>query len=208
MLHWADGPLCAFDTESTGVDPKTARILQAAIVSQFPDGSIDEEHTLLKLINPGVPIPAEASAIHGITEHKLKDAWTSDQAIPYLCGLLYARSQKSGIPLVIYNAGYDLPLLLAEAERIEWALPPGFAPLILDPLVIDRALDKYRKGSRKLDAVAAHYHVPLKGSHDARADATANPGRDASPGGGLSSAARFRPPRPSGAAGALVSGVA
>ncbi len=176
--HWTEDTLVAFDCESTGTDPKTARILQAAFVTLDPEGILKEANHVL-YINPGIPIPAEASAIHGITVEKLADehAWDSATGIPYLFGIVSGRASFRGYPLVIYNACYDWPLLMAECARIQ-----GFdylgqpKPLFLDPLVIDRALDKYRKGSRKLEDVAKFYGVPLMGAHGAEADATATLG--------------------------------
>jgi DNA polymerase-3 subunit epsilon len=162
------------DFETTGVDPKTARILQAAIITNDPSGVIRDEDRVI-LIDPGVEIPAEASDIHGLTVEKLKalNAQPSISAVPYVAALLHARSYLRGFPVVIYNASYDFPLLLAELRRIDGLTHCLKQPLILDPLVIDRALDKYRKGSRKLEAVAAHYDVELDGAHDAGADARA-----------------------------------
>jgi DNA polymerase-3 subunit epsilon len=170
--HWADGSFVAFDCESTGIDPLTARILQAAIVLDDP-GPPAKQDARTFLINPGVPIPAEASAIHGITAEKLKDAWPSRQAIPCIAEALHATAVITGYPLVVFNAAYDWPLLLAAIRRLKRTPPADFNPLFLDPLVIDRAQDRYRRGSRKLEAVAAFYHVPLDSAHDALADAKA-----------------------------------
>ena len=173
--HWADGPWIGFDTETTGTDPATARILQAAVITDDPDDVLREEDRVL-LVNPGIPIPAEASAVHGITADKLEGAMPPADAIPYIVGTLQGRALHRNYPLVVYNASYDLPLLMAEGRRLQpwgWAVPTGFSPMILDPLVIDRALDKYRKGSRKLEAAAGHYGVKLAGAHDAAADARA-----------------------------------
>jgi DNA polymerase-3 subunit epsilon len=76
------------------------------------------------------------------------------------------------VPLVVYNAAYDLTLLREECLRY------GIAPLIdpapvVDPLVIDRAMDRYRKGKRTLEAAAEFYGVELTDAHDAEADAVA-----------------------------------
>lgn len=174
MTHWSEGPFIAFDTESTGVDPKTARILQAAIVTDDPTGFIQEDDRII-YIDPGIEIPVEASAIHGLTRERLAslDALPSISGIPFIAHLLRCRAEVRGFPLVIYNATYDFPLLLAELSRIDGLTHCNKQPLILDPLVIDRALDKCRKGSRKLEAVAAHYGVKLDGAHDAGADARA-----------------------------------
>jgi DNA polymerase III epsilon subunit-like protein len=77
-------------------------------------------------------------------------------------------------PLVIFNARYDLTVLDREARR------HGLLPLtdrrslfVVDPLMIDKWLDRYRKGSRKLDAICAHYGAVLDGAHDASYDAIA-----------------------------------
>jgi DNA polymerase-3 subunit epsilon len=76
------------------------------------------------------------------------------------------------MPLIAYNASYDLTVLDAELRR------HGHPPLtiggpVIDPLVLDRALDRYRRGSRKLAAACEHYQVRLDGAHDAAADALA-----------------------------------
>jgi DNA polymerase-3 subunit epsilon len=81
---------------------------------------------------------------------------------------LFAR----GIAVTIYNASYDLSLLAHEARRY------GIAPLqepapVVDPLVLDKAVDKFRKGKRTLEAAALHYGVSLIDAHDAGADAVA-----------------------------------
>src|SRR6202042_2174434 len=77
-----------------------------------------------------------------------------------------------GVPVVAYNAPYDFSLLNREAVR------DGVAPLaapspIVDPLVIDKAVDKYRRGKRTLEMTAAFYGVELADAHDAGADAIA-----------------------------------
>ena len=79
---------------------------------------------------------------------------------------------SAGIGVVAYNAAYDFTILNREAIRY------GFDPLelprpIIDPLIIDKQVDKYRKGKRTLEAASAHYGVELTGAHDASADAIA-----------------------------------
>ena len=70
------------------------------------------------------------------------------------CGSLFA----TGIPVVVYNAPYDLSLLDRECRRN--GLEPIDAPgPVIDPLVIDKAVDSYRKGKRTLEVAAAHYRV-------------------------------------------------
>ena len=72
--------------------------------------------------------------------------------------------------MVIYNAPFDWSFVLTEAQRHGVSIGK---PEIIDPLVIDRAMDRYRRGNRKLDTVAAHYGHDLGQAHDARADAIA-----------------------------------
>ena len=77
-----------------------------------------------------------------------------------------------GVPLVVYNAPYDLTLLDRECRRY------GIDPLttaapVIDPLVLDKVVDKYRKGKRTLEVTAALYGVQLDGAHDSGADAIA-----------------------------------
>ncbi len=86
--------------------------------------------------------------------------------------LRLAQLQAQGIPVVVYNAPYDLSLLAAECLR------HGLAPLdvpgpIIDPLVIDQAVDRYRRGKRTLEVTAELYGVSLDDAHDAGADAIA-----------------------------------
>jgi DNA polymerase-3 subunit epsilon len=80
------------------------------------------------------------------------------------------------VPVVVYNAPFDLTLLDEELRR--YALSPLVAPggrtgPVIDPLVLDRALDRYRRGKRTLEAACGVYGVVLDGAHDAGADALA-----------------------------------
>ena len=57
-------PIAFIDVQSTGLDPATARIVALAVVKVMPDG---ERHSRSVSVDPGVPIPAGATAVHGIT---------------------------------------------------------------------------------------------------------------------------------------------
>lgn len=173
-LNWYELPFVGFDCETTSPDPQTARIVQAAIVTHDISGQLQEEDRIIH-IDPGVPIPPEASAIHGLTIEKLRElgAFKPEHGISYIYETLMRRSVKRGYPVVVYNSPYDLPLLLAECGRLGFKISDLSGLMILDPLVIDRALDKYRKGSRKLEDTARFYKVELNGAHGAAADARA-----------------------------------
>jgi DNA polymerase-3 subunit epsilon len=173
--RWIDGPLLAFDTETTGVDPETARIVSAAVIlihEDYADGRKRTPEVFTWLLNPGVPIPAEATAIHGITDVQcFADGQHPYDALPVIAGMI-AVAKLAGAALVGYNITYDLTVL--ERELARYGCDPLDVGWVVDPLVIDRAVDKYRKGSRKLVDVAAHYGVELgDAAHGAEADAHA-----------------------------------
>lgn len=157
------------DCETTGTDPFSARLVSAAFVT-----SSGERREFL--VDPGVEIPAEASAVHKITtEHARAHGAKPQVALDEIAALLAEHFAK-GAPLVVFNAPFDLTLLEAELARHRLAplrdRIPAISPVI-DPLLIDRVLDKYRKGSRTLEAQCAHYGVSIENAHDACADAVA-----------------------------------
>ena len=169
MHPWSHQTLLSFDLETTGLDPGEDRIVQAAVVLIAADGSVADE-SWDGIVNPGVPIPDAASNIHGITnERAQREGLAPVEALRRIARLINDAA-SDGIPLVIYNAPFDWPFVLAEIRRHGMGLG---RPDIIDPLVMDRGLDRYRRGSRKLDAVAAHYGQTLAQAHDARADAIA-----------------------------------
>ena len=150
-----------FDVESSGVDVKNDRILTC--FAQVQDGDEILE-TREWIIDPGIEIPEEASAIHGMTtewirEHGRKDA---RQAIEEIYSFLFNWS-LAGHVITGFNHSFDLAMLHHEVIRNH----PGAKRISLDhaqfvdPLVLDRAIDKYRKGKRTLEAVAQHYGVPF-----------------------------------------------
>jgi DNA polymerase-3 subunit epsilon len=162
--------LGVFDLETTGIDVETSRIVSAHVGVIDANGTVVEERAWLA--DPGVEIPAQASAVHGITTERAR---AEGRPAPEVVAEIIAALEDlvaRGLAITIYNAPYDLSLLHHEAVR------HGVAPLhepvpIIDPLVLDRAVDKYRKGKRTLEAAAAFYGVSLTDAHDAGADAVA-----------------------------------
>lgn len=167
--HWADS-VGVFDLETTGVDVTIDRVVTAHVGLLGPEGITLRAQSWLA--DPGIEIPEGASAIHGIntayaSEHGRPAAEVVAEVVTALRVLLDA-----GIPVVAYNAPFDFSLLKYEALR--HGVEPIAAPSpVVDPLVLDKAHDRYRKGKRTLEVVAAHYAVELAGAHDAAADATA-----------------------------------
>lgn len=155
--NWVDGSLVAFDLETTGIDPETARIVTASLIEVGPDGLV-EQHDWLA--DPGVEIPAEATEVHGITtEHARAAGRPAFEVVEEVRSEL-GRVWRAGKPLVVYNAPYDLTVTDRELRRYSH---PGLvvSGAVVDPLVIDRAVDRYRRGSRKLLDVCRHYCVAL-----------------------------------------------
>ena len=175
MTGWITGPLAAFDLETTGTDIETDRIVTAAVVRLEPDGAVSTERTWL--LDPGVVIPEQAAAIHGIpTEHARAHGVPAPRAIEEITRAV-AEVLRAGTPLVVMNARYDLSLLDRECRRYgleSLSERLGAVPSpVVDPLVIDKHVDRYRKGKRALHALCAYYGVSLDEAHDARADAVA-----------------------------------
>lgn len=175
MTYWYEGPLAAFDTETTGVDVETDRIVSAAVVVQ------DAPQTLPRvsrwLVNPGVPVPAEATAVHGLTEEHLQRNGRWPAPVVFEIAEQLAEHAARGRPLVVMNAPFDLTLLDRELRRHRASSLDRWFPSVplrvLDPRVLDKHLDRYRKGRRTLTDLCAHYGVELEGAHDAAADALA-----------------------------------
>ncbi|GAA1365532.1 3'-5' exonuclease [Streptomyces beijiangensis] len=168
-MSWHRKTLVGFDLETTGTEPSEARIVTAAVVEVL-DG--EPVRRLEWLADPGVPIPDEAAEIHGITTERAAAEGRPVREVAAEIARVLGDYWARGVPVVAYNAAFDLTLLDAELRR--HGLPPlaGATP-VLDPLTIDRAVDKYRKGKRTLEASCAEYGVVLDGAHEAGADALA-----------------------------------
>ena len=163
----ADLPIVAIDTETTGRDPASDRVVEVACV-RWEAGKI----TLQKswLVNPGRPIPKEASDVHGILDEAVKDAPPFASIVPELLEAL-----AGAVPLA-YNAEFDRKQLLSELGRVAAPAspPPAFQKNTewIDPLVWARELQKLEK-SRALGEVAARLGIELSQAHRATNDAEA-----------------------------------
>jgi DNA polymerase-3 subunit epsilon len=172
-MTWLTGRLCAFDTESTGVDTSTDRIVSAC-VAFVGGGEPAEFHEFL--IDPGIEIPDSATKIHGITtEHAREHGSNAAESVREIGDTLTEASDQ-GIPIVGWNIAYDLSLLDSELARHLW--DSILRRPVIDGLVLDKAFDRWRKKTvcdRKLINVAKHYDVILSESeaHGAKADAMA-----------------------------------
>lgn len=102
-------PLATFDLETTGVNVAQDRIVEISVIKLYPDGT---EETLTELVNPGMPIPAESAAVHGITDDKVADKLTFKDLAPKIKDFI-GDADLSG-----YNClKFDVPLLMEEFLR-------------------------------------------------------------------------------------------
>ena len=102
-------PMVFFDLETTGTNIATDRIVEISVVKVMPDG---EEITRTRRINPEMPIPAEATAVHHITDEDVKDCPTFRQVAKSLCEFMM------GCDFCGFNSNrFDLPLLAEELIR-------------------------------------------------------------------------------------------
>jgi DNA polymerase III subunit epsilon len=164
---WQDASWVGFDLETTGREQKEARIITAALIDE---GDRSRDRTWL--VHPGIPIPAESTAVHGITDADVQAAGVdAAMGVNDIARALEA-SWDAGAIVVAYNAQYDFTVLVHELQRHgQQPLRPG---VILDPLVLWRALEKYRKGKKRLADAVERFDVPANArEHDAGADALA-----------------------------------
>lgn len=175
-MKFSDIRRLGWDTESTGPNPLEDRIVTAALIVH---GGGHPDVTYSYLLDPGVPIPAEATAVHGIdTATAQTEGWDPKAALEEIATLL-AQAIAYGMPVVAFNQSFDWSILHYDLERHSLATVldrVGAGPLpLIDPHVIDKQVDKYVKGTgqRKLKPTAERYGVQLEDWHTAEADALA-----------------------------------
>ncbi|MDO4257890.1 MAG: exonuclease domain-containing protein [Actinomycetaceae bacterium] len=173
---FTDLPWLGFDTETTGVNIHHDRLVTAALVLRR-GGAHPAGPDLVRtwLADPGVPIPETATEVHGIsTEYAQAHGRPVKEVLEEVAATLVDHWHR-GFPVVAFNATYDLSLMEAELSR--HGLPTltqrlGHSPApIIDPLTLDRALDRYRKGKKTLLLMAPVYGVDAEeNAHTAEVD--------------------------------------
>ena len=104
-------PICFFDLETTGISITSDRIVEISILKVFPDGK-EEKKTWL--VNPEMPIPPQATAVHGITNEKVGDAPT----FKMLAKEIYSWIKDADLGGFNSNR-FDIPILAEEMLRAE-----------------------------------------------------------------------------------------
>ena len=153
-------PIAFFDLETTGVNLATDRIIEVAIIKILPDGTRQVKR---KLINPGIPIPAETTAIHGITDEMVKDAPSFKQ-----CGNELKQFIEN-CDMGGYNSNrFDIPILMEEFLRA------GMEVDLSTRKMVDVQHIFYKMEPRTLTAAYKYYcDKELVDAHSAEADVNA-----------------------------------
>jgi DNA polymerase-3 subunit epsilon/CBS domain-containing protein len=151
-----------FDSETTGLDTNTARMIQLGAV-RIVHGQVDEAQNFHQLINPGVPIPPQSQAIHGISDTDVAAAASFGEVVGAF------DDWRGDSVLIGYATGFDLAMLKREKEiaGLEWSVPRcldvRFLVNLLSPNLPDFSLD----------TIAGWIGVETHNRHSALGDAIA-----------------------------------
>lgn len=153
-------PIVFFDLETTGTNINTDRIVEISVVKLMPDGSVTSK---TRRLNPEMPIPAEATAVHHITDADVACEPTFRQVANSLSQLF------TGCDIAGFNSNrFDIPLLDQEFERV------GIDFDFSRARFIDVQTIFHKKEPRTLVAAYRYYcGKELEGAHGALADTTA-----------------------------------
>ena len=153
-------PICFFDLETTGINISKDRIVEISILKVFPNGK-EERHTWK--VNPGVPIPAETTAVHGISDDDVKDAPTFKELSKEVHNLI------KDADLAGFNSNrFDIPLLAEEMLRVDLDFD------MKSRVAVDVQTIFHKKEQRTLSAAYKFYcNESLENAHSAEADTVA-----------------------------------
>ena len=153
-------PLVFFDLETTGINITRDRIVEISLLKVHPNG---KEEIKSRLINPEMPIPAQSTAIHGITDDDVKDSPTFKQVAKSLADML------EGCDLAGFNSSrFDVPMLSEEFLRA------GVDFDMSKRKFVDVQIIFHKKEQRTLAAAYKFYcDKELQNAHSAEADTIA-----------------------------------
>ena len=153
----------AIDSETTGLDPRNAWIVELAAV-RIAAGRLQPDESFQRRVNPGAPIPPAAAAIHHIDDAAVLNAPIFREVWPEFS------SRIGGTIVVGHNLGFDLAVLKRECDRagIAWA-----KPRTLDTRLLAQVAEPNLAGYA-LDSLAAWLGVKIAGRHSALGDSVAS----------------------------------
>lgn len=148
------------DTETTGLDPRHARIVELAAV-RLTGGRLDESSHLRRLVRPDQPIPASAARIHGIDDAAVADAPRFAAVWPEFSAFL------GGAVVIGHSVGFDFAVIRSECARasIGWQAPPMLDTALLAQVAAPAL------AAHSLESLAAWLGVETAGRHSALGDA-------------------------------------
>ena len=153
-------PICFFDLETTGIQVSKDRIVEISILKIFPNGNKESKTWL---VNPEMKIPAETTAIHGISDEKVANEPTFKELAP----VVYQMIKDSD--LAGFNSDrFDIPLLAEEMLRAEVDFE------MKNTVTVDVQTIFHKKEQRTLSAGYKFYcGKELDGAHSAAIDTNA-----------------------------------
>lgn len=153
-------PICFFDLETTGIDVAKDRIVEISILKVFPNGNKESKTWL---VNPTIPIPAQSTAVHGITDEKV----ANEPVFSALANQIYTMIKDSD--LAGFNSDrFDIPLLAEEMLRA------GVDFDMKNRVSIDVQTIFHKMEERTLSAAYKFYcEKSLENAHSAEADTNA-----------------------------------
>jgi DNA polymerase-3 subunit epsilon len=146
------------DTETTGMSPGDGHALVEIATVVLENGAIGE--TWSSLVQPGRPIPPDASNVHGITDVMVAGAPTPAQVAAEV------RRRCGDHTLGFHNSPFDLPFV---AALLRVGRQPALTGPIVDTLGLARGLGG--EGGNSLQSLRARYALPVEGRHRALGDA-------------------------------------
>lgn len=153
-------PIIFFDLETTGVDITTSRIVELACIKIDLDGNKIEKHSL---VNPNIPIPKEASDIHGITDDKVANSPKFIELSKSLYDFFFE------CDIAGYNSdSFDIPILVEEFSRCNITFG-NWEMNTIDVLSVERLL----RPNKLSDVYKRYTGKELENAHSALADVSA-----------------------------------
>jgi len=157
----APAAYAVFDCETTGTDPGADEIVSLAVVRLDADGV--ETARSARLVRPSRPIPAEATAVHGIDDDDVAGAPRFAEIAGGVVGLL------EGAVFVAHNVGFDLPMVQHAFARAGLDYRPDAVACTLEAF---RLLEP-RADNHRLQSICERHGIALEGPHEAMGDVLA-----------------------------------
>lgn len=172
LVPWTRRPLVGLDLETTGLDVDEDRIVTGSVVRW--GGGLPTAARNWWSDMGGAEISADATAVHKITTEQARAAGRPAADIVTEIAETLSEYAKQAWPIVVMNAPFDLTMLERECARYGVRSIWDSTPVVLDPWVLDKYLDRFRSGRRRLIDLCQHYSVKLEGgAHNSEVDAKA-----------------------------------